>query len=193
MTPKLPNSAEILQTVSTLSILEPFRRAALRIPFLYQRISSTSPVTALIATKATNTSMTTVNLDGTTDWMIVGSALLAWTGQTLSVKPSMNRSMVCNEHQLGKREADRLRASHTGVIPMSLEGDCSRLQVKGLFPRSFLRQENHMWFIRGALLQTYRAINSKVSSAISLRTPLTLIRLRLTDSSSLHSASRCRR
>lgn len=38
--------------------------------------------------------MTTVNLDGTLDWMVVGKALLAWTGQTLSITPSVNRSMV---------------------------------------------------------------------------------------------------
>lgn len=79
--------------VSSLSILEPFRRALLRIPFLYQRISSTTPITALISTKASHTSMTTVNLDGTLDWMITGKALLAWTGQTLSITPSMNRNL----------------------------------------------------------------------------------------------------
>ena len=38
--------------------------------------------------------MTTVNLDGTLDWMITGKALLAWTGQTLSVTPIINRNMV---------------------------------------------------------------------------------------------------
>ena len=38
--------------------------------------------------------MTTVNLDGTLDWMITGKALLAWTGQTLSITPSVNRNMV---------------------------------------------------------------------------------------------------
>ena len=38
--------------------------------------------------------MTTVNLDGTLDWMITGKALLAWTGQTLSITPMMNRKMV---------------------------------------------------------------------------------------------------
>ena len=81
---------------STLSILEPFRRALLRIPFLYQKISSTTPLTALVSTKASSTSMTTVNLDGTTDWMLAGKALLAWTGQTISIRPSMNRAMVSN-------------------------------------------------------------------------------------------------
>ena len=38
--------------------------------------------------------MTTVNLDGTLDWMITGKALLAWTGQTLSITPSVNRNLV---------------------------------------------------------------------------------------------------
>ncbi|KAF6235680.1 hypothetical protein HO173_006363 [Letharia columbiana] len=79
--------------VSTLSVLAPFRRAFLQIPFLYQRISSTTPITALISTKASRTSMTTLNLDGTLDWMVTGKALLAWTGQTLSITPSVNRNM----------------------------------------------------------------------------------------------------
>ncbi|EPE26803.1 TRAP-like protein [Glarea lozoyensis ATCC 20868] len=81
-------------TQSTLSILEPFRRAALGIPFLYQRISSTSPVTALISTKSPLTSFTVLHLNGTVDWVIAQrKALLAWTGHTLSVSPSANWGM----------------------------------------------------------------------------------------------------
>ena len=38
--------------------------------------------------------MTTINLDGTVDWMLVGRSLLAWTGQTLYITPSINRHMV---------------------------------------------------------------------------------------------------
>ncbi|KAL3426233.1 hypothetical protein PVAG01_03024 [Phlyctema vagabunda] len=79
---------------STLSILEPFRRAALGIPFLYQRISSTSPVTALISTKSPLTSFTVLHLNGTVDWMVAQrKALLAWTGHTLSVTPTISRGM----------------------------------------------------------------------------------------------------
>ena len=40
--------------------------------------------------------MTTVNLDGTLDWMIAGKALLAWTGQTLAITPTLSRNMVSN-------------------------------------------------------------------------------------------------
>ncbi|TVY51511.1 Altered inheritance of mitochondria protein 24, mitochondrial [Lachnellula cervina] len=79
---------------STLSILNPFRRAALGIPFLYQRISSTSPLTALISTKSPLTSFTVLHLNGTVDWMVAQrKALLAWTGHTLSVSPTANRGM----------------------------------------------------------------------------------------------------
>ncbi|KAF8866221.1 hypothetical protein BDZ45DRAFT_710836 [Acephala macrosclerotiorum] len=79
---------------STLSILEPFRRAPLGIPFLYQRISSTSPITALISTKSPITSFTVLHLNGTVDWMVAQrKALLAWTGHTLSVTPTMNTKM----------------------------------------------------------------------------------------------------
>ncbi|KAK2628842.1 hypothetical protein QTJ16_001945 [Diplocarpon rosae] len=79
---------------STLSILEPFRRAALGIPFLYQRITSTTPVTALISTKSPLTSFTVIHLNGTVDWMVAQrKALLAWTGHTLSVSPTVSRGM----------------------------------------------------------------------------------------------------
>ncbi|KAI6715360.1 hypothetical protein JHW43_002102 [Diplocarpon mali] len=79
---------------STLSILEPFRRAALGIPFLYQKITSTTPITALISTKSPLTSFTVLHLNGTVDWMVAQrKALLAWTGHTLSVSPSVNRGM----------------------------------------------------------------------------------------------------
>ncbi|KAK4498128.1 hypothetical protein PRZ48_010784 [Zasmidium cellare] len=80
--------------VSTLSLLEPFRRALLGIPFVYQRISSTTPYTALIATKSPITSLVVVHLDGRLDWMIARrNALLAWTGHTLSLKPRWNQKM----------------------------------------------------------------------------------------------------
>lgn len=82
------------QAHSTLSILEPIRRAPFGIPFLYQRISSTSPLTALISTKSPITSLSVLHLDGTVDWMISQrNALLAWTGHNLSVSPTINRSM----------------------------------------------------------------------------------------------------
>ncbi|KAI4111344.1 MAG: hypothetical protein LQ339_000543 [Xanthoria mediterranea] len=76
--------------VSTLSILEPFRRLIGGIPFLYQRISSTSPITALISPKPSISSLAVVHLDGSTDWMVIGRSLLAWTGQTLSVRPTIS-------------------------------------------------------------------------------------------------------
>ncbi|EMC95715.1 hypothetical protein BAUCODRAFT_148598 [Baudoinia panamericana UAMH 10762] len=80
--------------VSTLSLLGPFRRALLGIPFIYQRVSSTTPYTALIATKSPITSVVVVHLDGRLDWMITQrNALLAWTGQTLALSPRTNTRM----------------------------------------------------------------------------------------------------
>ncbi|KAJ9624082.1 Altered inheritance of mitochondria protein 24, mitochondrial [Taxawa tesnikishii (nom. ined.)] len=80
--------------VSSLSVLEPFRRALFGIPFLYQRVSSTTPFTALISTKSPLTSFTVIHLDGRLDWMVAQrNALLAWTGHTLSVKPQINTSL----------------------------------------------------------------------------------------------------
>ena len=85
--------------VSTLSILEPFRRAFLGIPFLYQRVTSTTPYTALIGTKSPLTSLVVVHLDGRLDWMIAQrNALVAWTGHTLSLAPRLNTKMVSCIH-----------------------------------------------------------------------------------------------
>ncbi|KAF4965307.1 hypothetical protein FSARC_6889 [Fusarium sarcochroum] len=75
-----PDSAQ-----STLSILNPITRAFTGVPFLYQRISATTPITALISTKSPTTTFTVLHLDGTTDWMVSQrNALLAWTGHTLA-------------------------------------------------------------------------------------------------------------
>ncbi|KAL8832402.1 MAG: hypothetical protein Q9191_000274 [Dirinaria sp. TL-2023a] len=87
-------SGKTENAISTLSVLEPFRRALLRIPFLYQRIASTTPLKTLISTRSSGDSLAVLHLDGTLDWMLAGKALLAWTGQTLSVRPRLNRQMV---------------------------------------------------------------------------------------------------
>lgn len=64
-------------------------------PFLYQRISSTSPITALIATKSPNTTFSILHLDGTTDWQVAQrNALLAWTGHTLGITPRIQRGLA---------------------------------------------------------------------------------------------------
>ncbi|KAL2179654.1 mitochondrial biogenesis AIM24-domain-containing protein [Thermothelomyces heterothallicus CBS 202.75] len=79
---------------STLSLLSPFRRAPLGIPFLYQRVSSTTPITALIATKSPNTTLSILHLDGTTDWVVSQrNALLAWTGHTLTPSPRVQQGL----------------------------------------------------------------------------------------------------
>ncbi|EGD84859.1 hypothetical protein H112_08577 [Trichophyton rubrum D6] len=87
-------SGKAENVVSTLQILEPFRRAALGIPFLYQKISSTSPVSALISVKSPVTSLALLQLNGTVDWMLAQrNALLAWTGHSLTVKPRINSQL----------------------------------------------------------------------------------------------------
>jgi len=82
-------------TVSTLSLLSPLRRALVGIPFLYQRLTSTTPITALISPKSTCTSLAVLHLTGTTDWKISQrKALLAWTGNTLNITPFLNRRLT---------------------------------------------------------------------------------------------------
>ncbi|KAK9454775.1 altered inheritance of mitochondria protein 24 [Dipodascopsis uninucleata] len=76
---------------STLSILNPSIRAFTGIPFLYQKITSTTPLTALITSRSSMiTTFAVVTLDGRIDWTIAQrNALLAWTGSTLTLKPKL--------------------------------------------------------------------------------------------------------
>ena len=78
-------------TISSLRVLSPIRRALVGIPFLYQKITSTTPINALITTKSPLTSFAILQLDGTSDWKLAQrKALLAWTGSSLSIRPSIS-------------------------------------------------------------------------------------------------------
>ncbi|KAL5334725.1 mitochondrial biogenesis AIM24-domain-containing protein [Aspergillus crustosus] len=80
--------------ISKLSVLEPFRRAPVGVPFLYQKITSASPVTALISTRSPVTSFAVVHLNGSVDWMVAQRhALLAWTGRSLAIRPTINTNL----------------------------------------------------------------------------------------------------
>ena len=65
-------------------------------PVAYKmQITSTGPLNALISTKSPITTFSVVYLDGRVDWMVAQRrALLAWTGNTLSIKPTLNTGMV---------------------------------------------------------------------------------------------------
>lgn len=88
--------------ISTLSVLPPLTRGALGIPFLYQKIASTSPCSLLVAPKSANTTLAVLQLDGRLDWVVAQRAgLLAWTGHSLVVKPRVNSRAV----RAGRRNA----------------------------------------------------------------------------------------
>lgn len=117
-------SGKIENTVSTLSLLEPFRRAVLGIPFLYQRVSSTSPLTALISTKSLVSSFAVVHLDGREDWIIAQrQALMAWTGHGLSVRPKVNTKLSLahwgNSHVTGR-----------GLLALAGRGQIYQIKLK---------------------------------------------------------------
>ncbi|KAK3290856.1 mitochondrial biogenesis AIM24-domain-containing protein [Chaetomium fimeti] len=100
-------AGDVENAQSTLSLLSPLQRAALGIPFLYQRITSTTPITALIGTKSPNTTFSALHLDGTTDWIVAQrNALLAWTGHTLSPSPRIQQGLSVahwgNTHLTGR-------------------------------------------------------------------------------------------
>ncbi|KAF3926488.1 hypothetical protein AA313_de0208239 [Arthrobotrys entomopaga] len=87
-------SGDLNNAVSTLSMLKPIRRAMLGIPFLYQNISSTTPLTCLVSTNSPNTTFAVIELDGAVDWMVTQrNALLAWSGHSIQTTPIINRRM----------------------------------------------------------------------------------------------------
>lgn len=80
--------------VSSLSPLSPLVRAPTGMPFLYQKISSTTSLNLLVSTKSPHTSFSVLHLDGRVDWTVAQrNGLLAWSGHTLSVKPTVNAKM----------------------------------------------------------------------------------------------------
>ena len=108
-------NGKVENAVSTLHMLGPLRRAALGMPFLYQKVRprfrqmnytliwhtcvvqivSTTPLTCLVSTNTLYTSFAVVKLEGTVDWMVVQrKALLAWCGHSIHVKPEVNRKLV---------------------------------------------------------------------------------------------------
>lgn len=117
-------SGKVENTVSTLSFLEPFRRAPVGIPFLYQKVTSTSPITALVSTKSPISSIVTVNLDGRQDWLIAQrQALLAWTGHTLSLKPQYNI-------KLGLANWGNTHITGRGLLALAGSGQIYQVQLK---------------------------------------------------------------
>ncbi|KAF1916287.1 mitochondrial biogenesis AIM24-domain-containing protein [Ampelomyces quisqualis] len=111
-------------TLSTLSLLEPFRRAPVGIPFLYHKVSSTSPVTALVSTKSPISSIVSVTLDGRQDWVISQrQALLAWTGHTLKLTPQYNV-------KLGLANWGNTCITGRGLLALAGSGQIYQVQVK---------------------------------------------------------------
>ncbi|KAK9431559.1 mitochondrial biogenesis AIM24-domain-containing protein [Lipomyces doorenjongii] len=89
-------NGELDNVTSTLSMLKPTVRTLVGIPFLYQKITSTTPLTALITSKSSSvqTTFAVVSMDGRLDWTIAQrNALLAWTGSNLTVKPKLVPSL----------------------------------------------------------------------------------------------------
>jgi len=117
-------SGKVENTLSTLSFLEPFRRAPFGIPFLYQKVTSTSPITALISTKTSISSIVTVQLDGREDWVISQrQALLAWSGIAMQLKPQYN-------FKLGVAHWGNTYVTGRGLMALTGGGQIYQVQLK---------------------------------------------------------------
>ncbi|KAI1880121.1 hypothetical protein JX265_001742 [Neoarthrinium moseri] len=113
----------LLSAQSTLSLLSPLSRALTGVPFLYQRISSTTPLTALISTKSPTTTFSVLHLDGTTDWTVSQrSALLAWTGHSLTVTPRI-------QHRLPLAHWGSSELTGRGLAALSAPGQIYQLTL----------------------------------------------------------------
>jgi hypothetical protein len=117
-------------TTSTLSLLSPLRRLPHGIPFLYQKLTSNSPLTCLISTNTPNTTFCVLSLDGTADWSITQpDALLAWSGHSLVMKPRevMGRGLVAligrgQVYQLQLKEGEEFIIHDRSLLAYSAAG-----------------------------------------------------------------------
>ncbi|PSN64213.1 hypothetical protein BS50DRAFT_636419 [Corynespora cassiicola Philippines] len=117
-------SGKAENTLSSLSLLEPIRRAPVGIPFLYQRVSATSPITALVSPKSPISSIVTVHLDGRQDWLLAQrQTLLAWTGHSLSLRPQYNV-------KLGLAHWGNTRVTGRGLLALAGNGQIYQVQLK---------------------------------------------------------------
>lgn len=117
------------QVQSHLSLLSPPTRLLLGIPFLYQRIVSTSPSTLLISPTASSrtvsaTSITLLHLSGTSDWLVASRrAILAWTGRSLTLKPRVH------DYSLGAAHWGSTLLSGRGLVALAAPGEVYRLTL----------------------------------------------------------------
>jgi uncharacterized protein (AIM24 family) len=116
-------NVELAKAQSTLSLLNPLSRATFGVPFVYQRISATTPITALISTKSPTTTFTVLHLDGTTDWMVSQrNALLAWTGHTLTLSSRI-------QHRLALAHWGSTHLTGRGLAALSAPGQIYQLSL----------------------------------------------------------------
>lgn len=109
--------------ISTLRTLNPIRRALVGIPFLYQRLTSTTPISLLITPESTNETLSILHLDGTQDWNLSQrAALLAWTGSNLSVTPTISS-------QLSFSHWGTSTATGRGLVALSAKGHTFALDL----------------------------------------------------------------
>ncbi|ODQ65239.1 hypothetical protein NADFUDRAFT_83274 [Nadsonia fulvescens var. elongata DSM 6958] len=83
-------NGQIENVSSSLSSNQAFTRATQRIPFLYHKISSTTPASVLVSSQTPHLStFAVISLDGTQDWTIAQrKALVAWSGAALRIEPN---------------------------------------------------------------------------------------------------------
>ncbi|KAB8345833.1 hypothetical protein FH972_022888 [Carpinus fangiana] len=90
----LHGSSNPSDAVSTLSPLAPWLRAPLGVPFLYQSVTSASPISLLVGTRSPSTTFAVLNMDGREDWVVASrKGLVAWCGERLTVSPRLSTSL----------------------------------------------------------------------------------------------------
>ena len=99
-------------------------RTPLGIPSLYQRITSSTPTSLLLATRVRHTSLSILHLDGTSDWLIAQrTALLAWTGHSLNFTPYVRGSLP-----LAHWGATKVQGR--GLVALAAQGEVYKLRLE---------------------------------------------------------------
>lgn len=111
-------------TVSTLAPLSPVLRAPLGIPFLYQQITSASPLRLLLAARGSATSFCVLSIDGTQDWVVSQrNALTAWTGRSLNATPNITTTF-------GLANFGQTTLTGRGLVALAAKGGSYSVQLQ---------------------------------------------------------------
>ena len=156
-------AANLEHITSRLSLLQPFKRAPLAAPFLFQTLSSASPASLTLASPSPNTSVVVLSLDGRTDWRVLRrNSLLAWSGSGSSLNISTH--LAPKTPGLANWIAQTLTGR--GLVALAARG--GSYEVKLRESEEFLAHPSHIvaYSLSSTPPETYRLSHTRLRIAI---------------------------